>query len=76
MSLPADLKYWPEAKQSEYLKSLPKMELLDALVELSEDLYQMVCSWDDLILDGLDEKLATDQSSKEVADQFLKRISS
>ncbi len=74
MSLPTDLKYWPEAKQHAYLKALPKDDLLDALVELSEELYKMVCSWDDLILDGLDEKLATDQASKDAADQFLKRM--
>ena len=56
------------------LKTLPKEELLDFLVEMSQDLLAMVEDIPNLILDGLEKDLLTDTASKEVADALMQRL--
>lgn len=56
------------------LKTLSKDELLDFLVEMSEDLLAMVEDIPNLILDGLENDLPTDMASKEVAEALMQRL--
>lgn len=63
-----------QAEVSRVLQGVDKLELLDFLVEESEKLLAMVEDIPNLILDGLEDKLPTDEASKQAADAVMAKL--
>lgn len=62
------------AAVAQVLAGVSKDDLLDFLCDAADELLALVENFPNLILDGLEQKLATDTSSKAEADALLARL--
>ncbi len=68
------LKGMEEGPRMAAIRAMPKLELLQLLRAGLEDLHRQIERWPELILDGMDKQLATDEPSKAVAEDLLDRL--